>query len=46
MILTIKVCYVNPKMDMRKIVTLDGFGVHADPGVHFVKNATLNKNQL
>ena len=22
---------INPKMDMQKIVTLDGFGVRADP---------------
>ncbi len=36
----------NPKMDMQKIVTLDGFGVRADPREHFVKNATLTKNQL
>ena len=33
----------NPKMDMQKIVTLEGFGVRADPKDHFVKNATLNK---
>ncbi len=31
----------NPKMYMQKIVTLDGFGVRADPREHFVKNATL-----
>ena len=32
---------------MQKTVTLDGFGIRADPGDHFVqKNATLNKNQL
>ena len=36
---------VNPKMDMQKIVTLDGFGVRADPREHFVKNAILDKNQ-
>ncbi len=35
--------FVNPKMDMQKIVTLDGFAV-ADPREHFVKIATLNKN--
>ncbi len=29
--------YINPKMDMQKIVTLDGFGVRADPREHFVK---------
>ncbi len=29
--------YINPKMDMQKIVTLDGFGVHVDPREHFVK---------
>ncbi len=29
---------------MQKIVTLDGFGVRADPRDHFGKNATLNKN--
>ena len=28
-------------MDMQKIVTLDGFGVCADPSEHFVQNATL-----
>ena len=33
--------YFNPKMDMQKIVTLDGFGVGADPRDHFGKNATL-----
>ncbi len=33
---------INPQMDMQKIVTLDGFGVRADPREHFVKNATLN----
>ncbi len=37
---------LNPKMDMQKIVTLDVFGVRADPKEHFVKNATLNKKQL
>ncbi len=37
---------VNPKMDMQKIVTLDGFGVCADPRKHFAKNATLNKNKF
>ena len=37
---------INPKMDMQKIVTPDGFAVRADPREHFVKNATLNKNQL
>ena len=36
---------VNPKMDMQKIVTLDGFVVRADPREHFVKNTTLDKNQ-
>ena len=35
---------INPKMDMQKIGTLDGFGVRADPGEHFVKNATLRVN--
>ena len=29
------------KIDMQKIVTLDGFGVRVDPREHFVKNATL-----
>ncbi len=38
--------FLNPKMDMQKKVTLDGFGFRADPREHFVKNATLNKNQL
>ncbi len=38
--------HVNPKMDMQKIVTLDGFGVRKDPREHLAKNATLNKNQL
>ncbi len=33
-------------MDMQKIVTLDGFGVRADPRDHFGKNATLNKSQV
>ncbi len=28
---------LNPKMDMQKIVTLDGFGVRADPRDHFGK---------
>ncbi len=37
---------VNPKMDMQKIVTLDVIGVRTDPRGHFVKNATLIKNQL
>ena len=36
----------NPKMDMQKIVTLDGFGVRVDPRDHFGKNATLNKSQV
>ena len=40
------VAIFNPKIDMQKKVTLDGFGVRADPREHFVKNATLNKNQL
>ncbi len=31
---------INPKMDMPKIVTLDGFGVRTDPRDHFGKNAT------
>ena len=34
---------LNPKIDMQKIVTLDGFGVYADPGKHFVKNETLTQ---
>ncbi len=29
--------FFNPKMDMQKIVTLDGFGVRADPRDHFGK---------
>ena len=29
--------HFNPKMDMQKIVTLDGFGVRTDPREHFVK---------
>ncbi len=29
-------CSFSPKMDMKKIVTLDGFGVRADPRQHFV----------
>ena len=33
---------INPKMDMQKIVTLEGFGVRT----FCKKNATLNKNQL
>ena len=32
---------INPKMDMPKIVILDGFGVCADPREHFVKTVTL-----
>ncbi len=35
---------INPKIDMQKIVTLDGFGVRADPRDHFGKNATLTKS--
>ncbi len=32
---------------MQKIVTLDGFGVRADPGDHFgKKTAALNKSQV
>ena len=38
--------HVNPKMDMQKIVTLDGCGVCADPRDHFGKNATLNNSQV
>ncbi len=30
----------------KKIVTLDGFGVRADPRDHFGKNATLNKRRI
>ena len=37
---------LNSKMDMQKIVTLDGFGVCADLSEHFVKYATLNKKRL
>ncbi len=33
-------------MGMQKIVTLNGFGVSADFGVHFVTNETLNKKIL
>ncbi len=36
---------LNPKMDMQKVVTLDGFGVRVDPRDHFGKNATLTKSQ-
>ena len=36
--------YVNPKMDMQKIVTLDGFGVRVDPRENFVKNATYTRS--
>ena len=32
---------LNPKMDMQKIVTLDGFWVRVDPREHLVKKATL-----
>ncbi len=32
---------INPKMDMQKIVTLDGFGVRADPRKYFVKKTQL-----
>ncbi len=34
--------HINPKMDLQKMVTLDGFMVHADTREHFVKNATLS----
>ena len=33
---------INPKMDMQKIVTLDGFGVRADPRDHFGKKRNFN----
>ncbi len=33
--------FINPKMDMQKIVTLDGFGIHADPREHFIKKTQL-----
>ncbi len=33
--------FFNPKMDMQKIVTLDGFGVRADPREHFVKKVNF-----
>ncbi len=32
-----QVTSINPKMDMQKIVTLDGFGVRTDPREHFVQ---------
>ena len=32
---------INLKMDMQKIVTLDGFGVRAEPREYLVKNAAL-----
>ena len=38
--------FLNPKMDMLKIVRLDGFGVRANPGKHFVlkkRNPALHK---
>ncbi len=32
---------INPKMDMQKIITLDGFGVRADPRDHYGKKTQL-----
>ena len=34
---------INPKMDMQKVVTLDGFGVCADPRDHFWKKNTQKR---
>ncbi len=36
----------NPKMDMQKIVTLDGFGVHADPVASSILSSVYTINSF